>query len=291
MSGGPTEVMTERAGILYVVPTPIGNLEDMTLRGLRILREVDFIAAEDTRHTRKLLTHFEIHPKQLFSYHQHNTRGAGEKIRTLLEAGLSGALVSDAGMPGISDPGEELIRELAQVGLRVEVIPGPSAFVTALVGSGLPVQYFAFIGFLPSAKRARKGIWQRYATYEGTLVFYEAPHRLRQTLAELHDALGNRQFVLVKELSKVHETYVRGQLDEHMALAEEITERGEFVVIVDGAKAIEKDQTQNATPQELKMAVEFLVSQGYAKKEAIKEVAKTRSLSRRVVYQAQLEDQ
>lgn len=283
--------MKKDAGTLYVVPTPIGNLEDMTLRGLRVLREADFIAAEDTRHTRHLLTHFDVHPERMFSYHQHNLRQAGEKIRSLLEDGLSGALVSDAGMPGVSDPGEELIRELAHAGIRVEVLPGPSAFVTALVGSGLPVKYFAFVGFLPVSKKERRQVFEQISGHAGSLVFYEAPHRLRATLAELYGLLGDREVVIVKELSKLHETYLRGRLGEHAALAGETKERGEFVIVVEGAPPLSRSGQEDVAfdPESLVKQVEAYIEDGLSPKEALKQVAKTRSLSRRVVYQAVLD--
>ncbi len=283
--------MNQVAGTLYIVPTPIGNLEDMTLRGIRILREVSFIAAEDTRHTRKLLTHYDIHPKQIFSYHQHNLKQAGEKIQSLLASGLSGALVSDAGMPGISDPGELLTRDLTRWGFRVEVLPGPSAFITALVGSGLPVKYFAFVGFLPVPKKERRQVLMRLLKYEGTLVFYEAPHRLRDTLAALQSVFGDRELVIVKELTKVHETYYRGNLRDYDQMAEETLLRGEFVLMVAGALPADTMIEENAamSTEDIVQLVQNYIDNGMNKKEAMKEVAKTRSLSRRVVYQALLD--
>lgn len=283
--------MNRETGTLYIVPTPIGNLEDMTLRGIRILREVSFIAAEDTRHTRKLLTHFDIHPKQIFSYHQHNLKQAGEKIQSLLKSGLSGALVSDAGMPGVSDPGELLIRELASLGIRVEVLPGPSAFLTALVGSGLPVKYFSFVGFLPVSKKDRREELKRLALHEGTLIFYEAPHRLRATLEEMHGVFGDRELVIVKELTKVHETYYRGNLRDYEQLAEETLLRGEFVLMVAGAQLADAttQETESLSAEAIAQLVETYIKSGMNKKEALKEVAKTRSLPRRVVYQALLD--
>ncbi len=283
--------MNQVAGTLYIVPTPIGNLEDMTLRGIRILREVSFIAAEDTRHTRKLLTHYDIHPKQIFSYHQHNLKQAGEKIQSLLASGLSGALVSDAGMPGVSDPGELLTRDLTRWGFRVEVLPGPSAFITALVGSGLPVKYFAFVGFLPVPKKERRQVLMRLLKYEGTLVFYEAPHRLRDTLAALQSVFGDRELVIVKELTKVHETYYRGNLRDYDQMAEETLLRGEFVLMVAGALPADTMIEENAamSTEDIVQLVQNYIDNGMNKKEAMKEVAKTRSLSRRVVYQALLD--
>jgi 16S rRNA (cytidine1402-2'-O)-methyltransferase len=262
----------------------------MTLRGIRILQEVAFIAAEDTRHTRKLLTHFDIHPERMFPYHQHNLKQAGEKIQALLLSGLSGALVSDAGMPGVSDPGELLIRMLAIAGIQVEVLPGPSAFITALVGSGMPVKFFAFIGFLPVAKKERRHVWERFLQYEGTLIFYEAPHRLRATLEEMYGLFGDRSVVIVKELSKMHETYYRGDLKDHVKLADDTLERGEFVIIVEGAKpALLQQDEALVSPAALVQQVEDFIRKGMSKKEALKEVAKTRCISRRVVYQALLD--
>ncbi len=281
--------MSEEPGTLFVVPTPIGNLEDITMRGLRILREASFIAAEDTRHTRKLLTHFDIHPVEVFSYHRHNLKTAGEKMRKLLEGGRSGALVSDAGMPGVSDPGEELIRELHEAGIRVEVLPGPSAFVTALVGSGLPVRRSVFVGFLPVGKKERRREWERIANFPGTLVFYEAPHRLRATLAEMRGQLGDRRIVVVKELSKLHEMYVNGHLDEYEKIVEATQERGEYVIVVEGARELAEDRECEPDAEALIQQVNDYIEQGMSQKEALKEAAKTRRVSRRVVYRAMLD--
>ncbi|PWI57588.1 16S rRNA (cytidine(1402)-2'-O)-methyltransferase [Sulfoacidibacillus thermotolerans] len=282
-------------GTLYVVPTPIGNLEDITLRALRVLQEVDFIAAEDTRHTRKLLTHFAIRPKQFFSYHEHNVRTAGESVIRLLQAGYSGALVSDAGMPAISDPGFDLIALLVAEQLPYVVLPGPNAAMTALVGSGLDTKNFSFHGFLPRVAKERRAIIEQLRGRSETLIFYEAPHRIDKMLADLYEGLGNCPVVIAKELTKHHECYVRGRLAEHQQLLPEEMKRGEMVVLVGADPQWDPHVTQNhqsVLGEQLSIAehVAQWMAEGLTQKEAMREVAKARSISRRDVYRALLEN-
>lgn len=286
------------SGTLYIVPTPIGNLEDITLRALRILQSVAFLAAEDTRHTRKLLTHFEIRPQQVFSYHEHNTEAAGQRIVTLLREGLSGALVTDAGMPGISDPGHAIIRTLIAKELPFVVLPGPSAFVMALVASGLATDAFAFFGFLPRDKKHRRAYLETIRERPETLLFYEAPHRLQAMLADLHAVMGGeRQVVIARELTKLHESWYRGALADWASLIEAGEVRGEMVVLVEGCRADASDGALSGRTPEgaidvlfIQAQVNRLVKDGVDKKEAMRIVAKSCQLARRDVYQALLHE-
>ncbi len=284
------------SGTLYLVPTPIGNLEDITLRALRILQEVDFIAAEDTRHSRKLLTHFSIHPKKLFSYHEHNVRTAGETIVELLRMGHSGALISDAGMPGISDPGFDLITQMIEAKLPYVVLPGPSAVITAIVGSGLSTARFSFHGFLPRDRKNRRETIERLVSRKETLVFYEAPHRIEKLLEDLYEGFGDCPVVIAKELTKRHEQYVRGRLSEHEHLLPEELRRGEMVVLVDvdsqwsNRFPVGQDHIVGRLQLSIVDHVSELMAEGLSKKDAMREVAKARSISRRDVYQMILED-
>ncbi|OPG16863.1 16S rRNA (cytidine(1402)-2'-O)-methyltransferase [Ferroacidibacillus organovorans] len=276
-------------GTLYVVPTPIGNLEDMTLRGLRVLREVDFIAAEDTRHTRKLLSHYEIVPRELFSYHQHNVLGSSEQIVARLREGKSGALVSDAGMPGISDPGAEMIGALLRESLPYIVLPGASASLTALVGSGLDTRMFQFFGFFPRERKGQESLVERLRNEGATTIFYESPHRIRATLQVLYEGVGNRRFVLARELTKLHERYVRGMLCDAPELLSEDDERGEIVLILEGHSQQSEDREESLTNEQIKLRVGRLAAAGIPAKEAMRVVAKEAGLSRREVYQVLLD--
>lgn len=221
-------------GQLFVCGTPIGNLEDVTLRLLRTLREVSLIAAEDTRHTRKLLTHYDIHTP-LISLHEHNEHGRITEMLDRLRAGQSVALVSDAGMPAISDPGGELIRAAADEGIDIVVVPGPTAFVVGLVGSGLSAERFAFEGFLPRQTRRRRERLRELAVDSRTLIFYEAPHRLRRTLRDMLDTWGDRRACVARELTKAFEQWQRAPLSELLSYWTEHNPRGEFVIVVEGA--------------------------------------------------------
>lgn len=226
--------MSTETGKLYLVATPLGNLEDITYRALKVLAEVDLIAAEDTRHTLKLLNHFGIKQRML-SYYQHNERQRTAEIIAKLHSGLNIALVSDAGMPGISDPGNYLVAEAIKEGITVIPIPGASAVITALAASGLPTDTFWFQGFLPRKVKEQAGILADLAKVNGTLVFYEAPHRLEATLKNIYQVLGDREAVIARELTKVHEEFIRGRLSEIIPRFENDVLKGEFTILIAGS--------------------------------------------------------
>ena len=269
-------------GRLYLCATPIGNLEDITLRVLRVLKEVDVIAAEDTRHTRKLLTYFDIHTP-LTSYHQHNEASKSSYLVEELLGGRQVALVSDAGMPGISDPGYYLIRAALNAGVEVVPLPGPSAAVTALVISGLSTERFAFEGFLPVKKKERQQRLSRLIGEERTMIFYEAPHRIKACLADMAEVWGDRQAAVVRELTKIHEAAVRGPLGQVLAHFQANSPRGEFVIVVEGAEEGLQNQ-QEEWEEPVEEHLRKVIASGLTKKEAIKEVASQRGLSKREVY-------
>lgn len=273
--------MKSGKGTIYLCATPIGNLEDITLRALRVLKEVDYIAAEDTRHTLKLLNHYGI-SKPLLSYHEHNRKEKGEEIAALVESGYDVALVSDAGMPGISDPGEDLVALAHQRSLPITVIPGPTASLSALVLSGLPSGRFAFEGFLPREKKDRKERLKKLKKEERTMIFYEAPHRLLSTLKDLLAELGNRRIVLVRELTKIHEEVLPFFLEEAVAYYENQEPRGEYVLIVDGYR--EREQEKSFDDLSIKEHIKNYMEAGLSKKEAIKQVAKDRNMAKSEVY-------
>ena len=280
-------------GMLYLCPTPIGNLEDITLRVLRVLREADVVAAEDTRHSRKLLTHFEIH-KPLVSYHEHNKAERGPELLQRLLAGESIALVSDAGMPGIADPGADLVRLALDAGVPVVPLPGANAALTSLIASGLPSEQFQFLGFLPKTTKKRRALLEEAASYPGTLIFYEAPHRLLATLKELQSAFGNRQAVAVRELTKKFEEFVRGDLASIEAQLQTVAPRGEFTLLCAGAEPKVADAALEADPSaqiaEAVAEVERLVAAGEHKKDAIRKIASQKKLGRRDLYQAVIKE-
>lgn len=282
---------TGEKGALYLCATPIGNLEDITFRVLRVLGEVDLIAAEDTRHTRKLLSHYDLHTP-LTSYHRHNHKKKGEYLLGTLALGKNVALVSDAGMPGVSDPGSELVAAALEKGCRVVPVPGPSALITALVVSGLPTGSFVFAGFLPVAKKARREKLNELCDRRDTLIFYEAPHRLKATISDLVEALGDRQAAAARELTKRYEEVIRGALTELAKHFEENEPRGEFTLVVAGATGAGALQEKKAPWRHLGLAshVAALEAEGAPRKEAIREVAGLRGLSRREVYRAVVED-
>ncbi|KXT76982.1 16S rRNA (cytidine(1402)-2'-O)-methyltransferase [Streptococcus sp. DD12] len=267
-------------GQLYLVPTPIGNLEDMTFRAVKILQEVALIAAEDTRTTGILLQHFEIKTKQI-SFHEHN---AYEKIPGLLarlQAGESIAQVSDAGMPSISDPGHDLVKAAIEKGIAVIALPGASAGITALIASGLAPQPHIFYGFLPRKTGAQKRFLEAKKTYPETQIFYESPYRIAQTLATLKEVYGDRQVVLVRELTKLFEEYQRGTLSEIMSYLEDVPAKGECLVIVSGAEAESPSAEAGADPLAL---VASKIAQGDKPNQAIKTVAKSLGLNRQDLY-------
>ena len=273
------------AGMLYLVPTPIGNLGDISERCRRTLEEADFIAAEDTRVSLKLLIYLGI-KKSLVSYYEHNKAFKGNVILDRILAGETCALVSDAGSPAISDPGEDLVRLCAEHGITVTAIPGPCAVITALSISGLPTGRFCFEGFLSTAKKSRK---EHLASLEGetrTMIFYEAPHKLLSTLQDLAEAFGNeRRISLCRELTKLHEEVVRTTLSEAIEKYTANAPKGEFVLVVDGAAPVEKEVP---TAEDAGEMVKRLMGEGLSRKDAIKQTAKALDLPKNVVYDAAL---
>lgn len=275
------------AGKLYLVATPIGNLEDITLRALRILKEVDLIAAEDTRHTLGLLNHFEI-SKPLISYYKQNESTRSAELVEKLKCGKNIAIVSDAGTPGISDPGEQIVKCAIENGIEIVPIPGACAFVNALISSGMSTREFCFIGFLSAVKKERKEKLEEVKYETKTLTFYEAPHKLKNTLKDMFEILGDRNVVLARELTKIHEEFVRGKLSEILENMDEV--KGEFVVIVEGSPESKKDvEIQNLNQMTLDEQYEFYENQGFSKKEIIKQIAKDRGVNKNEIYQYFLE--
>ncbi|UOR10702.1 16S rRNA (cytidine(1402)-2'-O)-methyltransferase [Halobacillus amylolyticus] len=276
----------EQLGELYIVPTPIGNLQDMTYRAVATLNKVDVIAAEDTRNTKKLLNHFDI-PTYLISYHEHNKTTRGPELIDRIKHGEKIAVVSDAGMPGISDPGSDLVKLATEENLPVIVLPGANAALPALVGSGLSTDSFYFYGFLPRKKKERLAELEIMQKQYSTIIFYESPHRLREMLVHVHMQFGNRKTVLARELTKRYEEYVRGTLEEVMNWADREEIRGEFCVIVEGSD--EEEFTNPFWWSHLSMIehVEYYIKEkGMKSKEAIKQTSVDRKLSKREVYQA-----
>ena len=267
------------AGTLYLVPTPIGNLADMTCRAAEILADADIVACEDTRHTRILLDHLGL-SKKVVSYHEHNKETAGPKLIEALLEGASVAQVSDAGMPVISDPGADLVRLALADNIPIVPLPGPNAALTALIASGLPATQFVFIGFLPRTSARRKELLASVREIPFTLIFYEAPHRLRETLKILRETLGDRRAVTARELTKKFETFSRARLSALLSETEETDPRGEYVLLVEG-----KTEEQEAPPEiDWKEEADNL-AKTLPIKEAARQVAAKRNLSRREVYQ------
>jgi 16S rRNA (cytidine1402-2'-O)-methyltransferase len=271
-------------GVLYLVATPIGNLEDITYRAVRVLREVTVIACEDTRQTRKLLDHFQIQ-KPTVSYHEHNEAERAAELVVRLLAGESIALVSDAGMPLVSDPGYRLVRAAIENGIEVQAIPGPSASLTALAASGLPTDSFHFGGFLPAKQGQRAKLLESLAEETATLIFYEAPHRVVESLEAIEAALGPRRVVVARELTKIHEEYLRGTAAEIRAQLEaRDSVKGEITILIAKAEAPPQDDTPVGE------AVEALMESGVPRMDAIKQVARRRGLSKRAVYDLVLKE-
>ncbi len=276
------------SGALYLCATPIGNLEDMTFRAVRILREADLIAAEDTRHTRGLLAHFDIHTP-LTSYHEHNKLEKGPRLVERMAGGAHVVCVSDAGLPGIADPGSHLAQLAIEAGIRVTPLPGANAALSALITSGLDTTRFAFVGFLPRTRQKRQERLAEIRQHRETLLFYEAPHHLTATLAALAEALGDRKAAIGREITKKFEEFRRGRLSELQAHFSENEPRGEFVIVVAGADDPPVDsQIAPASPAE---EVQKLMDQGLSKKDAIRETARRLGISRRDVYQSTLTDE
>lgn len=275
------------SGKLYICPTPIGNLEDMTYRTIRILNEVDLIAAEDTRHSIKLLNHFEI-SKPLTSYHEHNKDSKGGYLINKLLAGENIALISDAGMPGISDPGEDIIKQAIEHNINIEVLPGATASITALVGSGLETAKFAFEGFLDRDKKVRRSQLEELKEERRTIIFYESPHRLKDTLKDMLKVLGNRRIAVNREITKKYQEIIREDIETVINIFNEKEVKGEFVLIVEGFKGEKTVQNSYDDLTEREYVV-TLMENGMDKKDAIKAVCKDRKLKKDVVYKQVLD--
>ncbi len=267
-------------GVLYLIATPIGNLEDMTIRGLRLLREVDVIACEDTRHTQRLLEHFAI-TTPCVSYHEYNEAARASQLVEGMVNGQTVAVVSDAGTPLISDPGYRVVRAALEQGVTVIPVPGASAVMAALAGSGLATDAFCFAGFLPPKQGQRRKALAMWGEVEATLIFYEAPHRILEALSDLAAVLGERQIVLARELTKLHEEFLRGRVSEVIEiLSQRGVQKGEMTLLISREKAAP------ATEVPLAESVRHLVAGGMDRMEAIKKVAKDRGLAKREVYAA-----
>ena len=280
------------AGTLYLCATPIGNLEDITFRVLRTLKEADLIAAEDTRHSIKLLNHFEI-KTPMTSYHEYNKVEKAAYLVSQMAQGLNVALITDAGTPGISDPGEELVRQCYEAGIEVTSLPGPAACITALTMSGLSTRRFCFEAFLPSEKgdkKERARILEELKRETRTIIVYEAPHHLVKTLKDLYQALGNRRITVCRELTKKHETAFRTTFEQALSAYEVEEPRGECVIVIEGisVRELEEEKIRSWEEMSLEDHLEYFMKGGMDKKEAMKAVAKDRGVSRREIYQQTL---
>lgn len=267
-------------GTLYIVATPIGNLEDITLRAIRILKEVDLIAAEDTRHTLKLLNHLEI-SKPLISYHRHNEEIKSDILIEKLQDGNNIALVSDAGTPGICDPGEEIIKKCIDLDINIVPIPGACAMINSLICSGISTKEFNFLGFLPLNKKLRKDKLSEIEKSNKTVIIYEAPHKLEATLKDLGKILNfDRRITLAREITKIHEEFIRGNIEELIQKSQDI--KGEIVLIIEGnTDIVEENELNNLRIEE---HYKFYENQGFAKKDIIKKIAKDRNVNKNEVY-------
>ena len=273
--------MEKNIGTLYVVATPIGNLEDITLRAIRILKEADLIAAEDTRHTLKLLNHLEI-SKPLVSYHRHNEDVKSDVLIEKLQEGKNIALVSDAGTPGICDPGEEIIKKCIELEIDVVPIPGACAMINSLICSGIDTKEFSFLGFLPLNKKLRKSKLEEIEKSNKTIIIYEAPHKLETTLKDLKNILKeDRKIVLAREITKIHEEFIRGNISDLLEKGQDV--KGEIVLIIEGNSDIsEENELNNLSIEE---HYKFYENRGYTKKDIIKMIAKDRNVNKNEVYQ------
>ena len=276
-----------RAGCLYVVATPIGNLEDITMRALRILKEADLIACEDTRQTLKLLSHFGIQ-RRLVSYHEHNEITRAPEIVIELEQGAKVALVSDAGTPAISDPGHRLVALCLRHGIKVEPVPGPSAFVAALAASGMPIEEFVFLGFLPSRQVERRKSLRELAVEPRTLAIYEAPHRLLDTLEDALEILGNRPAVIAREVTKLYEEFLRGHIEDLVEAIRKKPPRGEITLLIGPADGRPQHADNAANPENsiplARRVDDIILERGSDRKAALKQAARERGLTRREAY-------
>lgn len=276
-------------GILYLVATPIGNLEDITLRAARVLNEVSLIAAEDTRSARKLLTHLNIH-RPLTSYYEHNEIAKLDQILAALVLG-DVAVVSEAGMPGLSDPGEALVRAAIAKGIRVVPIPGATSVISALVASGLPTDQFLYLGFLPRLKRARRAFLEKEVNESRTLVLFESPHRLVEALADIEMILGDRRMCCARELTKLHEEFLRGRVSTVRSHFEQTLPRGEFTLVIEGAQVDKMSSDQESWSEaRVKRRVAELMRAGAPRTDAVKRVANESGRERRLVYKLALKD-
>lgn len=273
------------SGKLYLCGTPIGNLEDITLRVIRILKEVDLIAAEDTRQTVKLLNHFEI-KKPMISYHEHNRFEKGPELINRMKEGANIALVTDAGMPGVSDPGEDLVKLCIEEGIEVEAVPGVTASITALVLSGFSTRKFVFEGFLPREGRDRKEALEYLKSETGTVILYESPHRIRETLKVLNTALGNRRVAICRELTKKFEEIIRVNLEEASIYYDSSEPRGEYVIVLEGRSKEEilEEQIKSWDTMTIEEHVNMYISQGLNRMDAMKKAAKDRGIQKRDIY-------
>ena len=269
-------------GTLYVVATPIGNLADITQRAIQILKDVELIACEDTRHTRKLLQHFGINTKTT-SYHEHNENQRGDELLDLLKQGSDIAVVSDAGTPAISDPGFRLVRSAIENEITVVPVPGPSALITALVAAGLPTDEFFFAGFLPARASARQTRLRELASVPGTLIFYEAPHRLAATLKDAYETLGEREAVVARELTKLHEEVKRGRLSDLVEHYSQVEPRGEIVLLID-RNSIETGEAESNSERSVGELVAQFEAEGIDHRAALKKAARELKLSRAEAY-------
>jgi 16S rRNA (cytidine1402-2'-O)-methyltransferase len=272
----------QKKGILYIIATPIGNLEDITLRAIRILKKVDLIAAEDTRHTLKLLNHLEI-SKPLISYHRHNEEIRTEELIKELKTGKNIGLVSDAGTPGICDPGEEIIKKCIEESIKVVPIPGACAMINALITSGISTKEFIFLGFLPLNKKSRKEKLEEIKNANKTIILYEAPHKLKNTLNDLSDILQSREVVLARELTKIHEEYIRGTVKELMEKTDNL--KGEMILIIEKNNKDNEEELNSLNNLTLEEHYNFYEKRGLNKKEIIKKIAKDRNVSKNEIYQ------
>lgn len=270
------------SGILYLVATPIGNLDDITLRAINILKEVDFIAAEDTRHSLKLLNHLEI-SKPLISYHRHNEDVKTETLIEKLKDNKNIALITDAGTPGISDPGEEIVKQAIENNIKIVPIPGACAFVNALICSGLDTTEFTFLGFLPLNKKNRKEQLEKVKKASATVILYEAPHKLLSTLKDLEPITKNRKIVLARELTKIHEEFLSGTASHLLPKIE--NPKGEFVILIEKADNLEKNNLEFLNNISLEEHYNFYSKQGLEKNEIIKKIAKDRNVKKNEIYQ------
>lgn len=267
--------------MLYICPTPIGNLEDITIRVLNTLKSVDYIACEDTRQTIKLLNHYEIKNK-LISIHEHNEFSKKDGIIKDLLDGKNIALVSDAGMPGIQDPGKIIIEAAIESGLEFTVLPGACAFVTAAIGSGIVDKEFTFMGFIPRKSKDRKEVLETHKNYGGELVLYESPHRVKELIEDIHSVLGDRRLVLAREISKKFETYIRCSALELISIISKTPIKGEVVLVIEGNKNIE---TLELSDEDIRLIIEKRLAENMTKKDAIKEISKNYKLSKNRVYE------